>query len=201
MRTLKKDERKWSPHYSLISQQPVGHFHSRERKRRELESALDRTCQLLASVMTDCCATGALITIKRALSHTLFLLECLLGAAQRGYMHRRRHTHRGEALISGRKEYNEWVIKTQGRISDNLCPLSEHRSHDKGRISARLRRQALRAHWTDQTGSISAVLLRALLSLFFFYLIRGQTPLLIDNGYIVLHLFKASTTDHYAVII
>lgn len=66
------------------------------------------------------------------------------------------HTHTGEALISGRKEYNEWVIKTQGRIASNLCPLSEHRSHDKRRISARQRRQAACAHWGDEIDSISA---------------------------------------------
>lgn len=66
--------------------------------------------------------------------------------------------HRGEALISGRKEYNEWVIKTQGRIAANLCPLSEHRSHDKGRISARRRRQAACAHWGDEIGSVSSAI-------------------------------------------
>lgn len=65
------------------------------------------------------------------------------------------HTQWGEAPISGRKEYNEWVIKTQRRIAANLCPLSEHRSHDKGRISARQRRQAACAHWGDEIGSIS----------------------------------------------
>jgi len=65
-------------------------------------------------MMTDCCATGALITIKRALSHTLFLLLYLLATAQEGihvekhtHTHTHTHTHRGEALISGRKEYNE----------------------------------------------------------------------------------------------
>lgn len=81
-------------------------------------------------------------------------------------MHRHTHPlthadtdmHRGEALISGRKEYNEWVIKTQGRIAANLWPLLEHRSHDKGRISARRRRQAACAYWGDEMGSISAAI-------------------------------------------
>lgn len=155
-----KKGRKSSPHYSLISQAASWSFPwQRERERREWEQVGEQICQFLASLMTDCCATGALITIKRALSHTLFLLLCLLSTAQGGiHAQTNTHTHsnRGEALISGRKEYNEWVIKTQGRITANLCPLSDHRSHDKGRISARQRRQAACTHWGDEICSIHA---------------------------------------------
>lgn len=76
----------------------------------EAETVRKGICQSLASMMMDCCATGALITIKRALSHTLFLLLCLF-CSPAGITCTRTHTHadvhRGEALISGRKEYNE----------------------------------------------------------------------------------------------
>lgn len=58
---------------------------------READQVREIICQFLASMMTDCCATGALITIKRALSHTLFLLLCLLSTAQ-GKLHAQTHT-------------------------------------------------------------------------------------------------------------
>lgn len=171
----------WFPH---LCRQLVISTAKRARRGPQTE------CQLLAWLMTDCCATGALITIKRALSHALFLLECLSFPAQRDTC-TGRHTHWAEALISGRKEYNEWVIKTQGRIAVNLWPLSEHGSYDKGRISGRLRRQVLRVqHHSTQARSGPCRRLRAPPSAF--YLIRGQTPMLIvlmDNSYIVRHLF------------
>lgn len=108
--------------------------------------------------------------------------------------HTLRHTHRGEALISGRKEYNEWVIKTQGRISANLCPLSEHRSHDKGRISARQRRQALCAHWGDEIDSICSHKRQCMLHLYvcfflFFFTIMKRTPVITDSLHIIAHTF------------
>lgn len=158
-RASKKRKEIIPPLLSHHNRQTVGHFHGREREReREAKPVIEQICQFLAS-MTDCAATGALITIKGAPSHTLFLHPCLLSTTQGGLdaqTHEHTQTHRGEALISSRKEYNEWVIKTQGRIAANLCPLSEHRSCDKRRISDRQWRQASCAHWGDEIGSISS---------------------------------------------
>ncbi|MEQ2232350.1 hypothetical protein ILYODFUR_010298 [Ilyodon furcidens] len=72
----KKKERTYYP-YSLISQAVISVAEG------EAEQVRERICHFLASVLTDCCATGALITIKRAVSHTLFLLLCLLSTAKK----------------------------------------------------------------------------------------------------------------------
>lgn len=187
---------------------------------REAEQIRERICQFLASMMTDYCATGALITIKRAPSHTIFTslppLYSLGGnTCIETYTPRRTHadththtdTHRGETLISGRKEYNEWVIKTQGRIAVNLCPLSEHRSHDKRRISARRRRQAACAHWGDEIGSISTAIggkgmVHWLFCLFFFsFLVKKggvclyrRTNSTLSNNHITQYVFTVLFT-------
>lgn len=84
-----KKGRKSSFPYSLISQAVISVAEG------EAEQVRERICHFLASVMTDCCATGALITIKRAVSHTLFLLLCLLSTAkgQATCTDRNTHTH------------------------------------------------------------------------------------------------------------
>lgn len=88
------------------------------------EQIRERICHLLASMITDCCATGPLITIKRALSHTLFLLVCLLSTAQ-GRLHAQthKHTHSEERLqLAAERNTMSELLRHRGGSQPTFAP-------------------------------------------------------------------------------
>lgn len=121
---------------------------------------------------TDCCATRALITLKRPLSYCycLFSLRALLQPGGDWQTHPQGRDG-GVHLISGRKEYNEWVIKTQRR--DCRRPLNPSRAQVT---------MIRRGNPTDcgaNTLHLCPLCTQAAqdTAVYGFYLITGQTPL------------------------
>lgn len=88
------------------------------------EQIRERICHLLASMITDCCATGPLITIKRALSHTLFLLVCLLSTAQGGlHTQTHKHAHSEERLqLAAERNTMSELLRHRGGSQPTFAP-------------------------------------------------------------------------------